>query len=101
VLQGLGVKPEEQGKLIKEIQQNLQVEPVITSMSAAAAASPTPKPRSHRPQRAAARVQRHLYGQDAERAQKICNAMTSLIVNENLRSRSECRRAPPIFSTAR
>ena len=30
------VKPEEEGKLISDIQQNMQVEPVITSMSAAA-----------------------------------------------------------------
>ena len=37
------VKPEDEGKLIGEIQQNMQVEPVITTMSAAVAASPTAK----------------------------------------------------------
>src|ERR1700730_9457833 len=37
VIQSLNlVKPEEEGKLIEEIQQNMHVEPVITSMSAAA-----------------------------------------------------------------
>src|SRR6202041_2372699 len=37
------VKPEDEGKLIGEIQQNMQVEPVITTMSQAAASSPTAK----------------------------------------------------------
>ena len=38
---------------------------------------------------------------DAARAQKICNAMTSLIVDENLRLAPRSPRAPPIFSAAR
>src|SRR5271157_5509444 len=44
VIQSLAlVKPEDEAKLISDIQQNMQVEPVITSMSAAAAASPGAK----------------------------------------------------------
>jgi hypothetical protein len=36
VIQSLNlVKPDEEGKLIEDIQQNMRVEPVITSMSAA------------------------------------------------------------------
>src|ERR1700675_2636212 len=39
VIQSLNlVKPDEEGKLISDIQQNLSVQPVITSMSAAASA---------------------------------------------------------------
>ncbi len=38
VVHGLGVKPEDEAKLISDIQQNMQVEPMVTSMSAAAPA---------------------------------------------------------------
>ena len=90
VLQGLGVKPEEQNGLIKEIQQNLDVEPVITTMSAAAAASPGAKAKKGTVSNEPLPGFNVIYTDgNAERAQKICDAMTSLMVNENLRSRSE------------
>src|SRR6266852_8238829 len=42
VIQSLNlVKPDEEGKLIEDINQNMRVEPVITSMSAAAAQAGT------------------------------------------------------------
>jgi uncharacterized protein involved in exopolysaccharide biosynthesis len=90
VIQGLAlVKPEEEDKLISEIQQNLQVQPVITSMSAAAASSPGAK--KNKPSASSEPVPGFTVNysdSNAARAQKICNAMTSLIVDENLRERA-------------
>lgn len=84
------VKPEEEGKLISEIQQNMTVEPVITSMSAAAAqASGSKKKKPSASQEAVPGFNVNYTDSDPVRAQKICNAMTSLIVDENLRSRAE------------
>ncbi|MBZ5667238.1 MAG: lipopolysaccharide biosynthesis protein [Acidobacteriia bacterium] len=80
------VKPDDEGKLISQIQQNMQVEPVITSMSAAAAGAKKKKPSS---QEAVPGFNVNYTDSDPVRAQKICNAMTSLIVDENLRSRAE------------
>ncbi len=92
------VKPDEEGELISNIQQNMTVEPVITSMSAAAAASPGAK--KSKP----SAMNEPLPGftvnysdRNAIRAQKICNAMTSLIVDENLRSRSEVAQSTTEF----
>ncbi len=99
MLQTLGyVKPEEQSKLISEIQQNMQVDPVITSMSAAVDAAPGAKARK------SSSTSEPLPGfnvtytdTDAARAQKICSALTSLIVDENLRSRSEVAQSTTDF----
>ena len=98
LLQSLGyTKPEEQAKIIGDIQQNLQVQPVITTMSQAAQASPA----AHRKPSAS---DEPLPGfnviytdKDASRSQKICNAMTSAIVDENLRSRSEVAQSTTDF----
>jgi len=82
-------KSEDEAKLISDIQQNMTVEPVITSMSAAASspglAGAKRKPGSGPVPGFNVNYTDH----DAARAQKICNAMTSLIVDENLRSRAE------------
>ena len=90
VIQSLAlVKPDEEDKLISDIQQNMSVEPVITSMSAAAAASPGAK--KSRPSATNEPVPGFTVNytdSNAVRAQKICNAVTSLIVDENLRSRA-------------
>ncbi len=95
------VKPEEEGKLISEIQQNMQVEPVITSMSAAAGSAGAAAKR-----RKASATDEPVPGfnvsytdSNADRAQKICNAMTSLIVDENLKSRSEVAGSTTDFLT--
>jgi polysaccharide chain length determinant protein (PEP-CTERM system associated) len=79
------VKPDDEGKLIAQIQQNMQVEPVITSMSAAASKKRKPSAT----QEAVPGFNVEYSDSDPVRAQKICNAMTSLIVDENLRSRAE------------
>ncbi|MGD0793011.1 MAG: Wzz/FepE/Etk N-terminal domain-containing protein [Terriglobales bacterium] len=85
------VKPDEENKLIEDIQHNMSVEPVITSMSAAAAQAGI----SGAKKRKASAADVPLPGfnvnytdSNAIRAQKICNAMTSLIVDENLRERA-------------
>ncbi len=86
MLQSLGyVRPEEQSSLTRDIQQNMQVDPVITSMSAAA-----------EPAKAAGFTVTYT-DTDAARAQKICNAVTSLIVDANLRSRSEVAQSTTDF----
>lgn len=92
------VKLEEEPKLISQIQQNMQVEPVITSMSAAAAAS-SKKKKPTASQEAVPGFNVNYTDSDAVRAQKICNAMTSLIVDENLRSRAEVAQGTTEFLT--
>jgi uncharacterized protein involved in exopolysaccharide biosynthesis len=90
VIQSLAlVKPDEEDKLISDIQQNMSVEPVITSMSAAAAASPgAKKNKSSATNEPVPGFTVNYTDRNAVRAQKICNAVTSLIVDENLRSRA-------------
>jgi polysaccharide chain length determinant protein (PEP-CTERM system associated) len=92
------VKPEDEGSLIGDIQQNMQVEPVITTMSAAVAASPTAK--TKKPSASNEPVPGFTVNytdSDPVRAQKICNALTSLIVDENLKSRSEVAQSTTDF----
>ncbi len=94
------VKTEDEPKLISQIQQNMQVEPVITSMSAAAAqASGSKKKKPSASQEAVPGFNVNYTDSDAVRAQKICNAMTSLIVDENLRSRAEVAQGTTEFLT--
>jgi uncharacterized protein involved in exopolysaccharide biosynthesis len=90
VIQSLAlVKPDEESKLIEDIQHNMSVEPVITSMSAAAGASGAKKKKASASQEPVPGFNVNYTDSNAIRAQKICNAMTSLIVDENLRSRAE------------
>jgi len=82
------VKPDEVGKVVNDVQQNMKVEPVITSMAEAVANSPAAKVR--KPTAEPVPGFNVIYvDSNAARAQEICNALTSLIVDENLRSRSE------------
>jgi uncharacterized protein involved in exopolysaccharide biosynthesis len=95
------VNPEEQSKLIVAIQQNMQVEPVITSLSEAADAYPTAKkdaPATYEPVPGFNVVYTDT---DPVRAQKLCNAMTSSMVDENLRSRSEAAQSTVDFLSHR
>src|SRR5258707_11341678 len=89
MIENLGLaKPDDENKLISEIQQNMSVEPVITSMSAAGLSGAKKK----KPSATDVPVPGfnvNYTDSNAVRAQKICNAMTSLIVDENLRSRAE------------
>jgi uncharacterized protein involved in exopolysaccharide biosynthesis len=93
VIQSLNlVKPDEEGKLIEDIQQNMRVEPMIVSMSAAAntaGASGAKQKKSSASQEPAPGFNVTYTDSNALRAQKICSSMTSLILDENLRTRAE------------
>src|SRR6266481_6115831 len=94
------VKPGEEDKLIQEIQRpgSVTVEPVITSMSAAASASPSGKKK--KPSSTSESVPGFNVSytdSNAVRAQKICEALTELIVNENLKSRGEVAQSTTDF----
>jgi len=99
VIQSLNlVKPDEENKLIEDIQQNMHVEPVITLMSAAASASPSGKKK--KPSATSESVPGFIVeytDSNPARAQKICNAMTLLIVDENLTSRGEVAKGTTDF----
>lgn len=85
------VKPEEESKLISDIQANMQLEPVITSMTEAAGGSGiSAKKRKPSPtDEAVPGFTVNFTDKNPVRAQRICNALTSAIIDENLRSRAE------------
>lgn len=101
VVQSLGlVKPEEENKLISEIQANMTLEPVITSMSSAAAAAGLSGAKKKKPSVTDEPVPGfnvNYTDSNPVRAQKICNALTSLIVDENLKSRAEVAQSTTDF----
>jgi uncharacterized protein involved in exopolysaccharide biosynthesis len=82
------VKPEDEGKLVMDIQQHVQVEPVITATKMVVARSPTDKKEVYANQRVLG-LNVEYTDINAVRAQKICNALAALIVEENLRSNSD------------
>ena len=93
VIQSLAlVKPDEENKLIEDIQHNMTVEPVITSMSAAGIGGAKKKKDEPAPG-----FNVNYSDSDPVRAQKICNAMALLIVDENLRSRAEVAKGTTDF----
>lgn len=89
VIQSLGlVKTGEEGRLMEDIRANMTVTPVLTSINAAPGPGGKKKPASP--------TDEPLPGfyigytnSDPSRAQKICSALTSLMVDENLRSRAD------------
>jgi len=85
------VKPEEESKLIADIQANMHLEPVMTSMSEAAGgagvAAKKRKPSANEEPVPGFTV--NYTDSNAVRAQKVCNALTTAIIDENLRSRAE------------
>jgi polysaccharide chain length determinant protein (PEP-CTERM system associated) len=76
------VKPDDENKLIEDIRTNTQFQPVITAMTASASSS------KKKPPTAAPGVNIVYADSSADRAQKICNALTDMILNENLRERA-------------
>jgi uncharacterized protein involved in exopolysaccharide biosynthesis len=92
MIENLGLaKPDDENKLISEIQQNMSVEPVVTSMSAAAVQAGiagAKKKKQSSTDEPVPGFNVNYTDSNPGRAQKICNAMTSLIVDENLRSRA-------------
>ncbi len=94
------VPADQEGKLIGNIEQNMQVQPVITSMSQAVDQSPAAK--SKKPSAGNEPVPGFnvVYtDSDGVRSQKICNALTSLIVDQNLKARSEIATSTTEFLT--
>ena len=87
------VKPGEEGKLMEEIQKNMQVSPVITSMSAATQ-GPGKKKSAEEPLPG---FNVSYSDSNPDRARKVCNAMTSLILDENLKSRAEVAKGTTDF----
>jgi uncharacterized protein involved in exopolysaccharide biosynthesis len=97
MLHGLGVvKPEDEGKLVGEIQQNMRVEPVVTTMSEAVQNSPTAKSASNESVQGFNLV---FIDKDPVISQKVCNALAALMMEENLISRSEVVRSTTEFLT--
>jgi len=93
VIQSLGlVKPGEEGGLMEDIRTNMTVTPVLTSISGAAGGKK--KPGGDEP------LPGFYIGysnSDPSRAQKICSALTSLMVDENLRSRADIAKGTTDF----
>jgi uncharacterized protein involved in exopolysaccharide biosynthesis len=81
------VKPDDEGKLVEYIQQpgSVSVDSVITSLSASAGTKKKPSASSG-PQPG---LNVSYTDSNAQRAQKICSALTEQFVNENLKSRGE------------
>ena len=100
VIQSLGlVKTGEEGKLMEDIRSNMTVTPVITSISAASSTSGSSKKKA--PSNPNDEPMPGFYigytNRDAGRAQKICSALTSLMVDENLRSRADIAKGTTDF----
>ena len=90
VIQSLGLAKggEEEGKLMEEIRSNMSITPVITSISAATAGAGKKKTPSL--------TDEPLPGfyigfttKEPRKAQRICGALTNLMMNENLLSRAD------------
>lgn len=88
VLESLNlVKSGDEGKLMEQVRASVQVTPVITSMSAGGAGLAKKKPSATDEPLPGFNVS--YSDSKPDRAQIICNAMTSLILDENLKSRAE------------
>jgi uncharacterized protein involved in exopolysaccharide biosynthesis len=83
------VRPEEENKIVGEIQSSMQVEPVITTMSQAATTPSGKVKKSSGSNEPLPGFNVVFTSSDPVRSQKICNALTTLMVDENLRNRSE------------
>jgi len=81
-------KPDEENKLIDEIRNNTQFESGITLMGPAGAGISGAKKKPGSGASAASGVNIVYSDSNAERAQKICGALASSLVDENLRERA-------------
>src|SRR5258708_9997416 len=97
VIQSLAlVKPDDENKLIEDIQHNMTVEPVITWMSTGGIAGDKKKKASAADEPLPGFNVNYTENEPV-RAQKICNAMALVIVDENLRSRAEAAKGTTDF----
>src|ERR1017187_5961617 len=101
VLHSLGlVKLEDEDKLIEDVRNNMQVDPVITSMSAAAAGAGIAGAKKKKPSVTDEPVPGFTVNysdSNAVRAQRICNALTDLILTENLKERGDIAQSTTDF----
>ncbi len=98
MIERLGIaKPGEEGAIIQEIRTNMSIEPVITDISAAAAApsssssSSSKKIKTKKPSGNGTPLPGfyvNYVSSTPRRAQQICNELTGLLLEENLRTRS-------------
>jgi uncharacterized protein involved in exopolysaccharide biosynthesis len=79
------IDPEDEGKFSSDIRQRVRVEPVITSTRTVMANSPAEG--RYTSNRAVLGLTVKYTDSDAVRAQKICNALAALVVDENVRLR--------------
>jgi polysaccharide chain length determinant protein (PEP-CTERM system associated) len=94
------IKSEDQSKIISSIQATMSVQPVITSMSDAANAAGIAGAKKRKPSSTDEPVPGFTVSytdSNPLRAQKVCNALTDLIVNENLSSRAEVAKSTTDF----
>jgi len=101
MIERLGIaKPGEEGKLIEDIRGGMTVTPVITDITAAAPAAGSSsktkkKPSSSGPPLPGFNV--NFTSSNPRLAQQICNELTSLLLEENLRSRGDVTRGATEF----
>jgi polysaccharide chain length determinant protein (PEP-CTERM system associated) len=94
MIERLGIaKPGEEGAIIQEIRANMSVEPVITDISGTGSSTSgsTKKTKSKKPAGAGTPLPGfyvNYISSSPRRAQQICNELTGLLVEENLRTRS-------------
>ena len=92
MIERLGIaKPGEEGKLIEDVRQSMAIEPVVTDISTAAAQSAVAKSKkkaggSTTP---VPGFNVNYSSRDPRQAQLICDGLTSLLLEENLRTRSK------------
>ena len=92
------VKPGEEGKVMEDIRANMNVAPMITSMTQAATTTSTgAKKKLSVTDEPVPGFNVSYSDSTPDRAQKICNALTSLIVDENLRARAEVAKGTTDF----
>lgn len=100
MVERLGIaKPEAQKELMDGIRSNMTVQPVITAISAAQAGNATKKAKPSANSEPLPGFYVAYTDRDPNRAQQICNEMTSLILEENLRSRAEVAQGTTDFLT--
>jgi polysaccharide chain length determinant protein (PEP-CTERM system associated) len=106
MIERLGIaKPGEEGAIIQEIRANMSVEPVITDISGGgpSTAGSTKKPSSKTTKKPSGSgtplpgFYVNYTSSTPRRAQQICNELTGLLVEENLRTRSQAAQGTTDF----
>jgi polysaccharide chain length determinant protein (PEP-CTERM system associated) len=99
MVERLGIaKAGEEGRLIEDIRSNMSVEPVITDISAAASAgSKKAKKKSSASTPPLPGFYVNYTANNPRQAQQICNELTSLLLEENIRTRTSAAQGTTEF----